>query len=205
MKKMIRFFKEVKKAILKRYNINKYDNYTIAEYFRKQGAQIGDNCFISVRKLGAEPYLIKIGNHVAITAGVQFLTHGIGWNYRDKIPDLQLFGKIVIEDNCNIGVNSIILPNVTIGRNCIIGAGSVVTKDIPPNSIAAGNPAKVIGDVENYFEKAHELWKGLKPNGYMQELNRGEVYTPEEFSKLRAKPNNKKLLKNHLINYFWGN
>ena len=53
-------------------------------------------------------------------------------------------GGITIEDNVQIGENCVILPGVTIGRNSLVGAGSVVTKSIPPYSVAVGNPAKVI-------------------------------------------------------------
>ncbi len=51
-----------------------------------------------------------------------------------------------------MGINSIILPNVTIGDNCIIGAGSVVTRDIPSGSVAVGTPARVIKSVDQYYE-----------------------------------------------------
>ena len=51
---------------------------------------------------------------------------------------------IVIEDNVWIGIDATILPGVTLGRNCVVAAGSVVTKDVPANMIAAGNPAKIV-------------------------------------------------------------
>ena len=140
------------KALKTKAKVYRYNKYTIAEHFREQGAQIGEDCVFGIRNLATEPFLVKIGNHVGIASGVLFLTHGLGWIYRDKIPDLQVFGKIEIKDNCNIGVNSIILPNVTIGENSMIGAGSIVTKDVPPNSIVAGVPAKVIGNTNDYFD-----------------------------------------------------
>jgi acetyltransferase-like isoleucine patch superfamily enzyme len=52
------------------------------------------------------------------------------------------FGEVIIEDGCDVGMGSIILPRVKIGEGSIIGAGSVVTKNIPPYSVVAGNPAK---------------------------------------------------------------
>ena len=58
-----------------------------------------------------------------------------------------------IGDNCFIGFGAIILPNVRIGNNCIIGAGTVVTKSIPDNSIAAGNPCRIIGNTDEYINK----------------------------------------------------
>jgi maltose O-acetyltransferase len=62
-------------------------------------------------------------------------------------------GKVVIGDNVFIGQNTIILPNVTIVNRVIIGAGSVVTRDIPSNSVAAGNPARVKCMLDEYMEK----------------------------------------------------
>jgi maltose O-acetyltransferase len=64
------------------------------------------------------------------------------------------FGKIDIRENCFIGDSTIVLPNITIGSNSIIGSGSVVTKDIPPNTVVAGNPAKPICSLEAYLSKA---------------------------------------------------
>lgn len=60
---------------------------------------------------------------------------------------------ITIEDNVWIGGNTTVLPGVTIGRNCVIGAGSVVTKDIPQNTVAAGNPCKVIREITDDDKK----------------------------------------------------
>lgn len=65
-------------------------------------------------------------------------------------------GKIIIGNNVFIGFGSIILPNCKIGDNVVIGAGSVVTRDIPSNSVAAGNPCRVVGNYEN-FKKKHLL------------------------------------------------
>lgn len=70
-----------------------------------------------------------------------------------KLIGYTKIGKVVIEDNVFIGANSIILPNITIGENSIVGSGSVVTKNVPKNTVVAGNPAKVICSVEKYKEK----------------------------------------------------
>jgi acetyltransferase-like isoleucine patch superfamily enzyme len=196
--------KKVFSLIKNQYEIRKYMNYNIAEYFRMQGAQIGEDCFFSIRTLSSEPFLIKIGNHVGVASGVQFLTHSLGWSFRDRIPDLQVFGKIVIGNNCNIGVNAIILPNVTIGDNCVIAAGAIVIKDIPSNSIVAGVPGKVIGNTDDYFEKARKTWEAQKPEGYLAELQPGKTYSPAYFDSVRSKPEYRKLLRNHLTKLFWG-
>lgn len=61
----------------------------------------------------------------------------------------------VIGDNVNIGVNAIIIGNIQVGDNCVIGAGAVVTKSIPPNSVVAGNPARVIRLIDDKGERCN--------------------------------------------------
>jgi serine acetyltransferase len=63
------------------------------------------------------------------------------------------FGRVKISDNVYIGARVILMPGVTVGQNCIIGAGSIVTKDIPDNSLAVGSPARVIKTTSEYAEK----------------------------------------------------
>lgn len=90
------------------------------------------------------PNNIYIGNNVAITAGTKILTH-----YLDPSVKSRQFriGEVHIEDDVFIGVNVIICNSVTIGKGAIIGAGSIVTKDIPPYQVWAGNPAKYIREI----------------------------------------------------------
>ncbi len=130
---------------------------TIIKINKYKGVRIGKNCrFTGVPNFGSEPYLIRLGNNVTISYGVKFYTHDGGINvlkHKYNISDINKFGNIIIDDNCFLGANSIILPNVTIGPNSIIGAGSVVTKNIPPNSVYAGNPAKFICTIEEYLKK----------------------------------------------------
>lgn len=87
------------------------------------------------------PYNVYIGNNVTITAGTKILTH-----YLDPSAKGRKFriGEVHIEDDVFIGVNVIICNSVTIGKGAIVGAGSVVTKDIPPYQVWAGNPARYI-------------------------------------------------------------
>lgn len=108
---------------------------------------IGDNvgassvCIWSTSK-------IVIGNHVKIGADVIILdndAHNMDYSIRrDMFKDIANASPIIIEDDVLIGTRSIILKGVTIGARSIIGAGSVVTKSIPADCIAAGNPCKVI-------------------------------------------------------------
>ncbi len=71
-------------------------------------------------------------------------------------------GRIDIKENCFIGDSVIVLPNVTIGPNSIVGAGSVVTKNVPPNTIVAGNPARAITSVDDYIKKIKGISKYRK-------------------------------------------
>ena len=90
---------------------------------------------------------ISIGDNVLIGSRVTITDHNHGGKDEYICPvdrPLRSKGKVIIEDNVWIGENVIILPGVHIGKNAIIGAGAVVTKDISDNSIAVGNPAKVI-------------------------------------------------------------
>jgi acetyltransferase-like isoleucine patch superfamily enzyme len=123
------------------------------EYARYIGVKIGENCFISTRNFGSEPYLIKIGNNVQLTSGVSLFTHGGSHAARRSIPSFDIFGKIVIEDWVYVGSNSLIMPGVTIGEGSIVAAGSVVTKSVPPHTVVGGNPARYLCSVDDYIEK----------------------------------------------------
>ncbi len=127
-------------------------------YTRSIGVQVGENCRligVDAGTFSSEPYLIRLGNRVTITAGVRFITHDDGvWLFLDEFPDLDIIAPIRVGNNVYIGINAIIMPGVTIGDNCIIGAGSIVTRDIPSGSVAVGSPARVIKTVDQYKEKA---------------------------------------------------
>ena len=103
---------------------------------------------------GTEPWIITLGDNVHITQGVRFITHDGGTLlFRNKVPDLEITKPIILGDNVYIGNNVLILPGTKIGSNVIIGAGAVVSKDIPDNSVAVGVPARVIKPIDEYFEK----------------------------------------------------
>ena len=193
------FLSAIKAAVSRiRYalEIRKYNSFTIPEYLRRQGAQIGEGCSIHVNRLGTEPYLVKIGNHVAIAQGVRFVTHDGGvWLFRDEVPDMQVFGPIIIEDNCVIGENAVLFPNVRIGRNSIIGGGSIVITDIPPNTIAIGVPARPFGSVDKYKEKALERWSVQRPPDVVIEPG-ANWWTSKHFGENREK------LRRHLLKVF---
>ena len=131
-----------------------------SKILRSEGAIIGSNCKIyPSASFGSEPYLIELGNDVRITAGVRITTHDGGipvlvksW----KLKNAGKFGRVKIGNNVHIGINSVIMPGVTIGDNVIIWAGAVITKDIPSNSVAVGVPAKVIESIDDYYNKVKD-------------------------------------------------
>ncbi|MDH5189873.1 MAG: acyltransferase [Gammaproteobacteria bacterium] len=137
----------------------------MAEFYRKRfGVKIGDRCRIVDRRIdlfGTEPYLITLGENVTLSKNVSLITHdgGVGI-FRDEMPGINLFGRIDIRDNTFIGINTVILPGVEIGPNTVIGAGSLVTRNIPAEVVAAGVPARVLGDIEDYKIKAKN--KGVR-------------------------------------------
>jgi len=162
---------QICRNLILKIRLSRYDMDHTAPYFREQGVQIGEGTRIVSWNVGStfgsEPYLVRIGNNCSIAAGVRFITHDGGvWALRNKHPNLDCFAPIEIKDNVIVGMNTIIMMGVTIGPNCVIGAGSIVTKDVPPNSVAAGVPAKVIMSLEEYEKKKLEQFipvRGLPP------------------------------------------
>lgn len=135
--------------------IKKWDNAQIRLYhLRRCGMIIGKRTYIFSDTLEtAEPYLVTIGDDVMIADGVRFATHDASASY--YIPGASdLFGRINIGNHCFLGMNAVILPGVSIAENCIIGAGSVVTRSfMEPGSVIAGNPARKICTVEQLRDK----------------------------------------------------
>jgi acetyltransferase-like isoleucine patch superfamily enzyme len=120
---------------------------------RNMGIHIGEGCRIYTADFGSEPWLIRIGDRVCISNDVTFVNHNLNWPFQHKYESLTGFGTIDIRDNCQIGVRATILSNVTIGPNAVVGACSVVTKDVPPNTVVAGNPARVICTLDEFEQR----------------------------------------------------
>lgn len=120
--------------------------------YRRMGVKIGEGCKIQNEVMidYSHYWLIEIGNNVTLAPRVHILAHDASTK---RMLGYTKLGLVKIEEGVFIGVGSIILPGVTIGKNSIIGAGSVVSKDIPQGVVAAGNPAKIICTIEEYYTK----------------------------------------------------
>lgn len=119
-------------------------------------AFVGENVHFQPRLVPLYPELIKLHNNIMISAGVRLITHdasfvilnriGQGW-FPEKV------GCIEIMDNVYIGYNATIMPNVRIGENIIVGAGTLVSKDLESNGVYVGIPARKICSFDDYIER----------------------------------------------------
>lgn len=133
------------------------------EFLREKGCKIGNNLWITplVKTVQIDitrPSLVEIGDNVRLNRNFTLITHDGGFyvllnKYHEFIPQS---GKVKIGNNVYFGRNCSVFKGVTIGDDCIIGFGSVVTRDIPSGSVAVGAPAKVVGTIEDYYAKRQE-------------------------------------------------
>ena len=148
------------------------ENVKLSRFINLYGCSVGDNtkigAFVEIQKHASVGKNCKISSHTFICEGVTiedqvFIGHSVTF-INDSYPraatasgqlqteaDWQV-EKTVVKQGASIGSGSTILSNVTIGENALVGAGSVVTKDVPPNTIVAGNPAKVLRSLEPIME-----------------------------------------------------
>ena len=144
----------------------------LSKFINLYGCQIGDEtkigAFVEIQKNATVGRRCKISSHTFVCEGVSiednvFIGHGVTF-INDSYPrattsDGQLQTEqdwqvetTVVKRGASIGSGSTILSNVVIGENAIVGAGSVVTHDVPPNTVVAGNPAKVLRSITNISE-----------------------------------------------------
>lgn len=167
-------------------------------YLRRGGVKIGTNCIFrepkTIRIDMTRPYLISIGNNVDMNRYFQIWTHD--WASSVFIHKygqmINSSGKVIIGNNIYFGANVTVLKGVTIGDNCIIGACSVVNKDIPANSVAVGNPCKIVCSLDEYFckRKMRSLFEAVELVNCFIDRN-------------GKKPSGKDLLEEHI--FFNGN
>lgn len=148
------------------------ENVKLSRFVNLYGCTIGDNtkigAFVEIQKNASVGQNCKISSHTFICEGVTiedrvFIGHSVTF-INDPYPraatasgQLQSEAdwkveRTVVKQGASIGSGSTILSNVTIGENALVGAGSVVTEDVPPNTIVAGNPAKVLRSLEPIME-----------------------------------------------------
>ncbi|USD66788.1 sugar O-acetyltransferase [Vibrio sp. SCSIO 43136] len=112
--------------------------------------KLGKNFYANFNCVILDVNTVEIGDNVLFAPNVQIYTAGHPLDVKGRVEEGIEFGyPIKIGDNVWLGGGVIVCPGVTIGENCVIGAGSVVTKDIPANVVAAGNPCKVIRAIDN--------------------------------------------------------
>ena len=160
---------EKREKILKKLLPNRGDGvYLQGPVFFDFGTNItmGENSYANFNFTVLDEGKVTIGANVFIGPNVSLLTpiHPLCWQDRNvffnektgNVTNLERAGAITIGNNCWLGGNVTVCGGVTIGEGCVIGAGSVVTRDIPPNSLAAGVPCKVIRAItENDRLSAH--------------------------------------------------
>jgi acetyltransferase-like isoleucine patch superfamily enzyme len=150
-------------------------NVRLSKFINLYGCEIGDEtkigAFVEIQKNASVGKRCKISSHTFICEGVTiednvFIGHSVTF-VNDSYPRATSSGgslqneddwKVeytVIKKGASIGSGATILSQIIIGENAIIGAGSVVTKDVPPNSIVAGNPARVLRYIDQSVERAN--------------------------------------------------
>jgi acetyltransferase-like isoleucine patch superfamily enzyme len=156
------------------------ENVKLYDFVNLYGCEVGDDtkigCFVEIQKNARIGKYCKISSHTFICEGVViednvFIGHNVTF-INDKYPratntngELQtgedwVVQQTTVKKGASIGSGATILPYITIGENAIVGAGSVVTKDVPPNTIVAGNPARIfrlIGEKKISLAEAAEI------------------------------------------------
>ncbi|KAJ6094546.1 acetyltransferase [Penicillium canescens] len=117
---------------------------------------IGENCFFNWNVTILDTSLVVIGDRVQIGTGVSILTAGHDTSILSRQKFVEFGHPVFIEDDCWIGANVVILPGVRIGKGTTIGAGSIVTKDIPAFSVAIGTPCRVRKIIQSAEEEEQD-------------------------------------------------
>ena len=127
-------------------------DYSVVESFACINNAVGDVQIGDYTRIGLHNTIIgpvRIGNHVNLAQGITVTALNHNFDDTNKRIDEQgvSTNAVTIEDDVWIGANAVVLPGVTIGTHCVVAAGAVVTKDVPPHSLVAGVPAKVIKQI----------------------------------------------------------
>ena len=131
------------------YRVFSLGDYSVIESFACINNAVGDVIIGDHTRIGLHNTIIgpvDIGNHVNLAQGITVTALNHNFSDTNKRIDEQgvSTNPVTIEDDVWVGANAVILPGVTIGEHCVVAAGAIVTKDVPPHSLVAGVPAKVI-------------------------------------------------------------
>lgn len=119
--------------------------------------EIGENFYANYNLVILDCAKVTIGDNVLIGPNVGIYTAGHPLHFELRNEEWEFACPITIEDNVWIGGNVVLNPGVTVGRNSVVGSGSVVTKDIPADVVAAGNPCRVIREITDADKRRHGL------------------------------------------------
>ncbi len=142
---------EERKSFLKSMLCKTGENFIIEQPFYCDygyNIEIGENFYSNVNCVILDGAKVKFGDNVFIAPNCGFYTAGHPLDVVQRNMGKEYAKPITIGNNVWIGAGVHVLPGVTVGENCVIGAGSVVTKDIPSNSLAVGNPCRVIRKID---------------------------------------------------------
>jgi maltose O-acetyltransferase len=119
---------------------------------RQMGMHIGKDVLLNstLSVDGSHCFLISIGDHCGFGPDVLILAHDA---QMDEFLDAARVGRVILHESCHVGARTVILPGVELGPRTIVGAGSVVAKSLPPDTVCAGSPAKVICSLDEYLER----------------------------------------------------
>jgi maltose O-acetyltransferase len=150
---------------------------------RARGMQIGRDVWLPASTwIDADHcYLISIGDHCGFGEQCMLLAHDA---QMDEFLDAGRLGRVRIGESCHIGARTVILPGVELGPRTIVGANSVVSRSLPPDTVCAGNPATVVCTLEEYLTK-HRQRIAAVPNFQYEDYTIGAL-TPERRAELVA-------------------
>jgi maltose O-acetyltransferase len=125
------------------------------EQLRARGMTLGEDVLLPFSTWidNSHCYLIHIGDHTGFGEGCMILAHDA---QMDEFLDAARIGRVLIHESCHIGARTVILAGVELGPRTIVGSNSVVSRSLPPDSVCAGNPAKLICSIEEYLDRHRE-------------------------------------------------